>query len=91
MLIESPVGVVAKEKTNDAGRGCQQARLHGEIVVWHIALGSRVGHQETGNGNHQQLGAKLLLDAEDGFGVQLPEGEEVALQQLVDSSISQRR
>ncbi|MFN9705227.1 MAG: hypothetical protein ACK595_10465, partial [Planctomycetota bacterium] len=83
-MFESPLWIIAEQQSNDATGESHDASLGREVAMRCFVLGSGVDHQEPRHRREEKLGEQLLLDAVDGLGVQLTQGESVALEQLVE-------
>lgn len=84
MMIEPLIRVVTQDQANDARGDREDGGLRREVLVGRVGVGGCVGHQETCDRGEQELSTKLLLDTENRLGVELPLGEVVALEQLVE-------
>jgi len=84
VMFESPLWIIAKQQSDDAAGESHDAGLGREVAMRCFVLGSGVDHQEPRHRREEKLGEQLLLDAVDGLGVQLTQGESVALEQLVE-------
>ena len=83
-MFESPLWIIAKQQSDDAAGESHDAGLGREVAMRCVVFGSGVDHQEPRHRREEKLGEQLLLDAVDGLGVQLTQGESVALEQLVE-------